>query len=425
MIPRIAKTVLVATTLAAMSGVAQAQQVVEWWDFLGGGDGVRMKTLIDQFNEEHAGQIEIQGSTLDWGTPFYTKVQTSTAVGEGPDVMTYHASRIPLAVDSNILDEITADDMAAMGLSESDFPAAIWDAVHVDGKQYAVPLDTHPIVLYYNKDLLAKAGLLGDDGLPTGLDGVDNFSAALQKLQDAGATWGLSTNNSSGNFSYRTIYSLVCQQGGEVLTDGEWLAGDNFDKHVNAVKVMSDWVSDGYVQAYTEYPAGVALFTSGEAAMHINGVWEVPTMTDLYNKGELFEWGAVELPVFFDHACTYSDSHTFAIPNNAGSPVTGEKRAAVLTAIRWILDHGLFWATAGHIPAMNAVTGSPEYQAMQPNATYAVLTANMIYDPKSIYAGVASPLFAAAGNAFTAAINGEVSPADAVADMKAELDFLE
>ena len=42
----------------------------------------------------------------------------------------------------------------------------------VDGKQYAVPFDTHPIVLYYNKDLLEKAGLLGEDGLPKGLDGL-------------------------------------------------------------------------------------------------------------------------------------------------------------------------------------------------------------------------------------------------------------
>jgi multiple sugar transport system substrate-binding protein len=261
--------------------------------------------------------------------------------------------------------------------------------------------------------------------MPTGLDGIENFSAALQAVRDAGATWGISTFTASGNFTYRTIYSLVCQQGGEVQTNGEWLAGDNYDKHVNAIRVLADWVADGYMQPYTEYPAGVALFTSGESAFHVNGVWEVPTMTDLYNKGELFEWGAIELPVFFDHPCTYSDSHAFAIPNNVGAPIEGAKRDAVLTVIRWMLDHGLFWATAGHIPALNAVTSSPEYQTMEPNATYAVLTANMIYDPKSKYAGVASPMFDAAGNAFTAAINNEVSPEDAVADMKAELDFLE
>jgi multiple sugar transport system substrate-binding protein len=396
-----------------------------WWDFLGGGDGARMKKLIEDFNAANAGQIEIQATTLDWGVPFYTKVQTSAAVGEGPDVMTYHTSRIPLAVSQNVLAEITADDWAAMGLGESDFAPAIWEAVNADGMQYAVPLDTHPIVLYYNKDKLAAAGLIGDDGKPTGLDGIENFAAAMQKIQDGGTTWGLSTFNAAGDFQFRTIYSLLCQQDGEMLTGDVWLDGDNLDKLTNAVQVVSDWVTDGHAPAYTEYPAGIALFTSGESAMHINGVWEVPTFTDLAGKGELgFEWGAIELPVFFDHACTYSDSHAFAIPNNQGKEMTAEKRAAVLKVVKDIVSQGNFWATAGHIPALNSVTSSAEYQAMEPNATYAVLTANMVYDPKSPMAGVASPMFAAAGNAFTAAVNGEVSATDAVAEMKEELDNL-
>jgi multiple sugar transport system substrate-binding protein len=74
--------------LLAMTAAGQAQQKVIWWDFLGGGDGIRMKKLITDFNAEHAGKIEIEATTLDWGVPFYTKVQTSAAVGEGPDVMT-------------------------------------------------------------------------------------------------------------------------------------------------------------------------------------------------------------------------------------------------------------------------------------------------------------------------------------------------
>src|SRR5690348_16590383 len=133
--------------------------------------------MISDFNAAHAGQVKIDATTLVWGTPFYSKVQTSAAVGEAPDVMTYHASRIPLAVSQGILDEITADDWSKMGLSQNDFAAATWEAVSVDGKQYAVPLDTHPIVLYYNRDLLKKAGMLGDDGKPKGLGSKDEFTA--------------------------------------------------------------------------------------------------------------------------------------------------------------------------------------------------------------------------------------------------------
>ena len=412
--------------LIAFTTVAQAQEKVIWWDFLGGGDGVRMKTLIEKFNKENAGKIEIQATTLDWGEPFYTKVQTSAAVGEGPDVMTYHTSRIPLAVSQNVLQEITPDDMAAMGLTKDSFPPAIWEAAQDSGKQYAVPFDTHPIVLYYNKDKLAAAGLIGDNGLPKDLNGVDNFTAALKKLKDGGTEWAMSTFTASGNFQYRTIYSLFCQLDGQVLTGDEWLAGDNKDKLTQALTVVSNWTKDGYVPPYTEYPAAIALFTSGASAMHVNGVWEVPTFTDLAKQNKLgFEWGAIELPVFFNHPCTYSDSHSFAIPNNANKAMTPEKRAAVLKVIGFMLNEGPYWATAGHIPALQSVVDSPEYKAMQPNATYAVLTANMVYDPKSKFAGVAGPIFNAAGNAFTAAVNGEEEPAAAVEQMKEELDAME
>ena len=156
MIRRILYAALAITAL--MAGAARAEETVVWWDFLGGGDGVRMKKLIEDFNTEHAGKIKIQGTTLDWGVPFYSKVQTSTAIGQGPDIMTYHASRLPLGVSQGVLSEITDADMKAIGMSADSFVKTTWDAAHVDGKQYAVPFDTHPIVLYYNKDKLAAAG---------------------------------------------------------------------------------------------------------------------------------------------------------------------------------------------------------------------------------------------------------------------------
>lgn len=409
---------------ALFTASAMAKETVVWWDFLGGGDGVRMKQMIADFNKEMDGKVEIQASTLDWGVPFYTKVQTAAAVGEAPDVMTYHASRIPLAVKQGILQELTADDFKAMGLGEADFAKATWDAVTSDGKQYAVPLDTHPIVLYYNKDILAKAGLLDANGKPTGLNGAENFKAAMTKAKEAGAKFGIAGVTADGNFMYRTIYSMMCQQGGELMTDGEFLAGDNAAKMQNALAMIADWTKSGLQSSYSDYPATVALFTSGSAAFMINGVWEVPTMTDMHKGGKLFEWGAMELPVFFEKPCTYADSHSFAIPANKGKEMTAEKRAAVLSVISWIDKHSLFWATAGHIPAYAPVTQSDEYKKMEPNATYSPLTANMIFDPKSPLAGIAGPIFDVMSTYFVPTQNGEMDPAEAVAKIKDELNNL-
>lgn len=55
---------------AMMATAAQAEETVVWWDFLGGGDGVRMKQLISEFNEANAGEVKIDATTLEWGVPF-------------------------------------------------------------------------------------------------------------------------------------------------------------------------------------------------------------------------------------------------------------------------------------------------------------------------------------------------------------------
>jgi multiple sugar transport system substrate-binding protein len=417
------KKILAAAVLstALFTSSALAKETVVWWDFLGGGDGVRMKQLITDFNKEMDGKTEIQPTTLEWGVPFYTKVQTSAAVGAGPDMMTYHLSRLPLGVTTGALSEISMEDLASVGLKPADYGDANFKAGQVDGKQYAVPFDIHSVVLYYNKDMLKAAGLLGDDGLPKGLDGADNFTAALKKLQAGGAQYGISIHSAAGDSMWRIFYSLFGQEDGTFLKDGKFLEGDNLDKAIKATDVIQSWVKGGFAPASTEYPASIALFTGGKAAMHINGVWEVPTMTDLKAKGKLFEWGAVQLPTFFSHSATWADSHAFAIPNNVGRAMTAEKKHAVLEVIAWMNKHSTFWATAGHLPAYNAARDNDEFKKMQPNAAYAKLADTAVFDPSSVLAGVASPIYDAAGNFLMPAINGEMESKAAMEGMRDDL----
>ena len=405
---------------ALMATAAQAEETVVWWDFLSGGDGVRMKAMLDQFNKEHAGKVKIDATTFEWGVPFYSKVQTSAAVGQGPDIMTYHELRMPLGVSTGTLSPLSPEELAAAGIKATDFGPANWKAAQgPDGKQYGVPLDIHSIVLYYNKDLLKKAGLLGDDGKPKGLDGVANFDAALAKLTKDGVT-GLSVpgDNASG---WRIFYTLLNQQGGEFLKDGKFLEGDNLAKATTALAEMNKWVKNGWAPAHTEYPASIALFTSGKAAMHINGVWEVPTMVDLAKKGQLFDWGAIQIPVIYDHPATWADSHSFAIPDRKGNPVSPEKRKLVLDIMHWFNAHSIEWASGGHVPAYLPVQESAEFKAMKPNSDYVSLAKTAVFDPVSKLAGVASPVYEAAGNYVVPAMNGEIAPAEAAKQMQQDL----
>ncbi len=315
------KTLLAAGAMSLASLPAFAQQDITWWDFLSGGDGVRMKALIARFNEEHP-DIKINGTTLEWGVPFYTKVRTSVAVGQGPDVMTYHLSRMPLGLEENVLDVISDDDLAAAGLSKDDFfPAAIAAASDADGKLHAVPFDIHAIVLYVNKTYFEGSRFLDDQGNLTGIESLADFEEALALAKENGSEAPVSYATGDDGGTYRVFFTLLKQQGGELITDGEVLAGDNLDKAANAIEIMTNWHKQGWQPEQAEYEASVALFTSGKAAFHMNGVWEVPTMVDMAEKGTLgFDWGAVQIPTLLGTTATWADSHAFAIPQGTERP---------------------------------------------------------------------------------------------------------
>lgn len=412
------KLMLASGAVLALAMGAQAQETVVWWDFLGGGDGIRMKALIEQFNAENT-DVQIEGTTLEWGNPFYTKLQTSAAIGEGSDIATYHLSRVPRGVDSNTLSEISDAELSAAGLSDNDYPAAAVAAGKHDGKRYAIPFDVHGLVLYYNKDMLEEAGMIGADGLPTGLDGLDNFNAALAKFtQDDMVGITMPTGD-----RYRAVYSLFGQMDGEMYNDADgFFPGDNIDKLATATDTVANWVENGWTPEQIESEAALAMFSTGKTPFFMQGVWEIPTFTDLHAKGELFEWGAIQLPVLFDRAAGWSDSHAFVIPNRAGNEVTPEKRAAVLSVIKWMNENSLQWAGAGHIPAYLPVQNSDEFKALKPQSDYADFATHAVFDPRTVNAGPASPLGDAWSNYIVPSTSGEIDPAEAAVEMRDDLN---
>ena len=420
------RTIMAATAATFIGVPAVAQQEVIWWDFLAGGDGVRMKALIERFNEEHP-DINITGTTLEWGTPFYTKVRTSAVVGQGPDVMTYHLSRMPLALEEGVLTPISDADLEAAGLSTDEFfPASIEAATGPDGELYAIPFDIHSIILYYNKSYLEGTEFLDEEGNLSGIGSLEDFERALQAAAENGAEYPVSYQTGGEGGVWRVFYTLLGQQGGQLIVDGEVLPGDNAEKATRAVEIMTNWAEQGWQPEQAEYEASVALFTSGQAAFHLNGVWEVPTLVDMEENGTLgFEWGAVQVPALMDQEATWADSHAFAIPIQGDEEMSPEKREAVMTVIGWMEKNAIDWADAGHIPAYKPVAESDDYAAMEPNATYASLADSAFYDPRAEIAGVASPVYNAALNIIVPAIHGYMGPEEAVDLMKSELSALQ
>ncbi|SFA72648.1 carbohydrate ABC transporter substrate-binding protein, CUT1 family (TC 3.A.1.1.-) [Rhizobium sp. NFR07] len=415
------RRLLAAGAMALMAMPALAQENITWWDFLSGGDGVRMKALINRFNEEHP-DIKITGTTLEWGIPYYTKVRTAVAVKQGPDIMTYHLSRMPLGLEEGALDEITDEDLKNAGVAKGDFfEAAVEAASGDDGKLYAVPFDIHSIVLYYNKKYLEGSRFLDAGGKLTGIESLKDFEEALAVAKEKGAEAPVTYATGDDGGTYRVFYTLLRQQGGELIKDSQVLPGDSLEKASKAIEVMTNWGTNGWQPEQAAYEASVALFTSGKSAFMLNGVWEVPTMVDLAKKGTLgFEWGAVQVPNLMGTKTTWADSHAFAIPKDTG--MSPEKRKAVMTVIGWMEKNAISWADAGHIPAYKPVAESDDFKKMEPNATYSSLADGASYDPRSPIAGVASPAYDAAINVISPAIHGYAESMAAAEQAKSDLE---
>ena len=107
--------------------------------------------------------------------------------------------------------------------------------------------------------------------------------------------------------------------------------------------------------------------------MHINGVWEVPTMVDLAKKGQLFDWGAIQIPTIYRRI---RRPGRIRIPSPSPTaraiPSSPAKRKLVLDTIHWFNEHSLEWAGGGHVPAYLPVQESAEFKALKPNSDYVV-----------------------------------------------------
>src|SRR2546421_547712 len=96
-----------------------------------------------------------------------------------------------LATAGGLLQPFDEAQLAQYGITSDKFLPEIWNNAHYQGKLYALPLDTHPFVMYYNTDICRKAGLLGADGKLIPLAGPNAFIDAFQKVQKATGALGL------------------------------------------------------------------------------------------------------------------------------------------------------------------------------------------------------------------------------------------
>jgi multiple sugar transport system substrate-binding protein len=389
------------------------------WTLLSGGDGERMRALVDGFNASQQG-ARVVTTTLTWGETFYTKVMTASSVGAGPDLVTVHLSRLANLVGAETLRPLSQAELEAAGIHPGDFYPRLMAKAAWRGTLYAVPLDTHALVLYYNKNLLGKAGLLDTKGAMKPLEGMAAFTDALRLVKERTGAQGLTMECSPNAVTpWRVWLSLLAQRGAAIIEGKHFAYGKAGEETLAA---MSNWFAMGYARRGLDYPASTSQFMSGKAGFMINGVWEVPALvSSATTSPDAFAYGVAPLPRLYDNASVWGDSHALALPANAGHPMPSAKVAAALQFVAYVSRHSLSWAKGGHIPANMAVAESPAAQALVPNNAYAASVArNVVYDPDGWYAGAAGPLQTSSSKFLPAALSGQLTPGRALSMFEAE-----
>ncbi|WP_439692386.1 extracellular solute-binding protein [Curtobacterium sp. SP.BCo] len=402
---------------AGIAGAPLNPETLVFWNLFGGGDGVRMQDMEAGYAKQHGGSSSLQATTFAWGNPYYSKVTLATVGNKPPDVAIAHLTRAKPLWDGDLLDPITSDDLASVGLSASDFNQKAWTAQKTDGKNICVPLDTHPFVLFYNVDVCQKAGLIDSDGTLKDLSGLDAFESALAAVAKVTGGTALNVANVSEVATpWRFFWTMYNQINGATpfISDGGSKLTVNEDAYTKVTDMTQKWVKNGWLNKGLDYATAQTLMFTGKAGFFMQGEWEISTAQSI--KG--LKFGMAPIPQLFDKPATQADSHTFILPRKDRTP---EQRKAHMLFIKQMLEQSLTWAQGGHVPAYLPTYDSTAYKKLMPQSNYASAAESAVFDDPAWYGGSGSTFENTVGAQLALVQQGSSSPAQAMSAIKDQL----
>ncbi len=118
-----------------------------------GGDGGYMKQITEGFNKSQDKYVVKEIQDKD----HYTKFKSGNY-----DLVVIHANNLQTYKQDGLIQDISTV-MDKAGLKESDFHPAGINLTKLDGKMYALPLDIHPLTMFYDKSLTPQAPATYED----------------------------------------------------------------------------------------------------------------------------------------------------------------------------------------------------------------------------------------------------------------------
>ncbi|MFJ9179922.1 extracellular solute-binding protein [Streptomyces sp. NPDC102360] len=384
---------------------------VRYWNLFSGGDGYNMISMLDDFRKEHP-DVDVKDSTLQWGTPYYTKLAMAAAGNRAPDLAVMHLGRLTGFSPGRLLDPWDVDLLAKYGVKEADYNPELWKRAVIDGKLYALPLDIHVQLCYYREDVLKKAGLLDGDGRMLQVTSTDEWFDMLKEAKKATKkglqTLGLHVNDL--NIQWWMFVAFYTQLGGTWFDKANAEVTFDTDKATQVLEFLRKHITDGYTISGA---ADAEQFING-APFDWEGNWSVPVF-----DGAKVKYGATPLPPVFGKQATHAESHSFVLPHQEGRGGAANEAAHQLAA--YVVQHARKWALGGHIPANMPTLASAAYKKMHPQSEYVSAMNHQATEPKVWFAGSTGLLAQRTGPIVMSSTAGSSRPEAAARRLKGTL----
>ncbi|WP_052948836.1 ABC transporter substrate-binding protein [Mesobacillus campisalis] len=361
------------------SGGQGTEGHITFWAPFSGPDGPRMKEIVDSYNqsqEEYSVDFQIVPQS-----EYYKTVDLGfSGQKNNADLLIMHGDQIPTYVDKNLLKDVT-EITAEAEITREDYSQTAWEGGQINGKQYGIPLDIHPLMFYWNKDMFKAAGL--DPEKPP--VNREEFVQMAKQL----------TNASSGQYGFvvPTLWpqqfifpTVVAQNGGELIKDGK--VNYNSPEAVEALSFLRGLVAEEKVSPENVQQDGeVTLFLQGKNAMHLNGPW----MMEQWETAKL-NYGVAPVPQLgTEQQAVFGNSHNFVIP---ASLEDEKKIAAAQDFLKYVAGNAMEWAKSGMAPASKAVYESEEFNEMKQQPQVAKQFEYAVFSPRiSNWGQVSEPLW--------------------------------
>lgn len=258
---------------------------------------------------------------------FGTDLAEAIAEGNGPDMLII--TQEELLSQQNKIDVIPFDSIDARTYSDEFLP--INDMFLTTGGTYGFPIVVDPLVLYYNRTLLANRGVAEP---PRTWEAVTGLATQFtERTTDGGIARSLIAFGEYGNVTNaRAIVSLFLLQGGSKIVEPSG-SRDGYRSTLNASRGMTG--TSGAASAinfYTQFadpaktlyswnrsmPESRQAFLAGDTALYVGFASELPGLQEA-NPNLDFDMARIPQPGTVQTRTTYGLAYAFAVPRASGN----------------------------------------------------------------------------------------------------------